>query len=76
LKKDMPGDKTYIKDISWCGESYGSNASVVDVKAGKIVRIRPLHYDWKYRPEEFNPWKIEARSQTFEPTMKTLIPPL
>jgi molybdopterin guanine dinucleotide-containing S/N-oxide reductase-like protein len=69
-------EQSYVKDISWCGESYGSNASVVDVKDGKIIRIRPLHYDWQYRPEEFNPWKIEARGQTFEPTMKTLIPPL
>ncbi len=76
LKKDAQREKAYIKDISWCGESYGSNASVVDVKDGKIVRIRPLHYDWKYQPMEFNPWKIEAHGQTFEPTMKTLIPPL
>ena len=68
--------KSFIKDISWCGESYGSNASVVDVQDGKILRIRPLHYDWKYQPAEFNPWKIEAHGQTFEPTMKTLIPPI
>ena len=41
----------------------------------KIVRIRPLHFDSKYKPEEFGPWKIEARGQTFEPTMRTLLPP-
>jgi molybdopterin guanine dinucleotide-containing S/N-oxide reductase-like protein len=76
LKKETQVEKSFVKDISWCGESYGSNASVVDVMNGKIVRIRPLHYDWKYKPDEFNPWKIEARGQTFEPTMKTLIPPL
>ena len=68
MKSDKTKEESYIKDISWCGESYGSNASVVDVKDGKIVRIRPLHYDWKYDPEEFNPWKIEARGQTFEQT--------
>jgi molybdopterin guanine dinucleotide-containing S/N-oxide reductase-like protein len=76
LKSETTMEKSYVKDISWCGESYGSNASVVDVKNGKIIRIRPLHYDWKYDPKEFNPWKIKARGQTFEPTMKTLIPPL
>jgi trimethylamine-N-oxide reductase (cytochrome c) len=76
LNDDIQTVKSFVKDISWCGESYGSNASVVDVKGGKIVRIRPLHYDWKYKPQEFNPWKIEARGQTFEPSMKTLIPPL
>jgi molybdopterin guanine dinucleotide-containing S/N-oxide reductase-like protein len=73
---EISREESLVKDISWCGESYGSNTSVVDVRKGKIVRIRPLHYDWKYSPEEFNPWKIEVRGKTFEPTMKTLIPPL
>jgi molybdopterin guanine dinucleotide-containing S/N-oxide reductase-like protein len=73
---EVPEEKSFIKDLSWCGVGTSSNTSVVDVKDGRIVRIRPLHYDWKYSPEEFNPWKIEARGQTFEPTMKTLIPPL
>ena len=72
MKKNDDEVKTFIKDISWCGESYGANASFVDVKDGKILRIRPFHYDWKYNPKEFNPWKIEARSQSFEPLMKTL----
>lgn len=76
MKEKVVTERSCVKDISWCGESYGSNASVVDVKDGKIVRVRPLHYDWKYKPEEFNPWKMEARGQTFEPMMKTLIPPL
>jgi len=76
LRKEAGEEKSLVKDISWCGVANGSNASVVDVKNGKIVRIRPLRYDWKYKPEEFNPWKIEARGQVFEPSMKTLIPPL
>ena len=55
--------------------SADANASVIDVKNGKIIRIRPLHYDWKYKPEEFGPWKIKARGKVFEPKMKALIPP-
>ena len=74
--EEMFAEKSFIKDISWCGVATNSNTSVVDVKQGKIVRVRPLHYDWKYSPEEFNPWKIEARGQIFEPSEKTLIPPL
>lgn len=73
---DTKGDKSLIKDISWQAVACGSNCSVVDVKDGKMIRIRPLHFDWKYDPEEFNPWKIEAHSDTFEPSMKSLIPPL
>jgi anaerobic selenocysteine-containing dehydrogenase len=52
-----------------------ANSSVVDVKNGKILRIRPLHYDWKYDKEKFNPWKMEVRGHVFEPGMKSLIPP-
>jgi len=74
--KKGEGEKSFVKDISWCGVGNGANTSVVDVKNGRIVRIRPLHYDWKYKPKEFNPWKMEARGKVFEPTMKSLIPPL
>ena len=76
-KNSKSGEKTLIRDISFCGcPENGSNASMVDVKDGRIIRIRPLHYDWKYDPEtEMNPWKFEVRGSTFEPSMKTLIPP-
>jgi len=67
--------KTIVKGLSFLGAVDDANAVQVDVKSGKIIRIRPLHFDWKYNPEEFNPWKIEARGQAFEPTMHTLIPP-
>lgn len=75
LKRDT-GERPLVRDISWCGVANGSNASVVDVKDGKMIRIRPLHYDWKYKPEEFNSWKMKARGQVFEPSMKTLLPPI
>ncbi len=68
--------KTLIRDISFCGvPENGSNASMVDVKDGKIIRIRPMHYDWKYDPKDMNPWKMESRGKIFEPSMKTLLPP-
>ncbi|MFC1861601.1 molybdopterin-dependent oxidoreductase, partial [Chloroflexota bacterium] len=68
-------NKTVVKAVDWLGMQ-GFNASAIDVKNGRIVRIRPLHYDWKYKPEKFKPWKMEARGQVFEPLMKTLLPPL
>ena len=74
-KVDVAG-QTLIRDISFCGvPENGSNASMVDVKDGKIIRIRPMHYDWKYEPKDMNPWKMESRGKTFEPSMKTLLPP-
>ncbi len=67
--------KTVVKGLSFLGAVDDANAVQVDIKSGKIIRIRPLHFDWQYSPEGFNPWKIEARGQVFEPTMHTLIPP-
>jgi hypothetical protein len=46
-----------------CFSGFGTEGYVVrvDVREGKIIRIRPLHYDWKYQPEELESWQIEAR---------------
>ena len=76
-KTGTSGERTLVRDISFCGvPENGSNASMVDVKDGKIIRIRPMHYDWKYDPQkDMNPWKFEVRGKIFEPSMKTLIPP-
>jgi molybdopterin guanine dinucleotide-containing S/N-oxide reductase-like protein len=73
----MSEQKTVIKGLGFCGNEplAGSNAAAVDVKDGKIIRIRPLHFDWKYKAEEINPWKIEARGKVFEAGWKTLLPP-
>jgi molybdopterin guanine dinucleotide-containing S/N-oxide reductase-like protein len=69
------GEETIIKGLGFCSFGQGSNVAAVDVKDNKLVRIRPLYYDWKYKAEEFNPWTIEARGKTFRPTMKSLLPP-
>lgn len=68
-------EETYIKGIGWLGFGLGANTASVDVKDGKIVRIRPFRYDEKYEPEHMKPWKIKARGKTFEPTLRSLIPP-
>ncbi|MBN1189503.1 MAG: molybdopterin-dependent oxidoreductase [Dehalococcoidales bacterium] len=48
------------------------NSSVADVKNGRIVRVRPLHFDWKYDKESFNPWVMDVRDKPFEAGMKAL----
>ena len=30
------------------GFNPNANSAIADVKNGKIVRLRPLHFDWKY----------------------------
>ena len=81
----MPGDnkseentkneKSTVLAIGWCGSGAGSNTSIADVKNGKILRIRPLHFDWKQDPNTMNAWKWEVKGKTFEPRMQSLIPP-
>ena len=75
LKANLQEEKQLLKGLGFCSFGTDANASVVDVKNGKLVRIRPLHFDWKYKPEEFGPWKMQARGKILEPTMKSLIPP-
>jgi len=65
-------EETFIKGLALGG--HGALPAAIDVNNGKIVRIRPLHLDWKYDKKEFNPWKIEARGKTFEPSMKIALP--
>ena len=57
-KKPVPEEieATFIKGLALGG--HGAFPAAIDVKNGRIVRIRPLHLDWKYDKKEFNPWKI------------------
>jgi trimethylamine-N-oxide reductase (cytochrome c) len=79
IEKDRSEIKMKVTDVTslptTLGFSPDSNCSVVDVKDGRVVRIRPLHFDWKYNQDDFNPWKMEARGHVFEPGMKALPPP-
>ncbi|MCL5735766.1 MAG: molybdopterin-dependent oxidoreductase [Actinobacteria bacterium] len=70
-------EKSVLKGLSFISSpsSGDGNTSVVDVKDGRILRIRPLHFDWKYERKDFNPWRMEARGHALEPPMKSLIPP-
>ena len=68
-------EESFVKGMSLMGFGRDGNPSVVDVKDGKLLRIRPLHYDWHYDMKDLNPWKMEVRGHTLEPTAKTLLPP-
>lgn len=70
--------ETSVYCLDWLGFPY-ANTCFVDHRDGKIIRIRPIHYDAAYDEEEFNPndaWTIEARGKVFRPFMKGLVPPL
>ena len=50
------------------------DASCVDTKNGRIVRIRPLHYDWNYSADEVaeSTWQFEAKGKTYKCKNKAL----
>jgi anaerobic selenocysteine-containing dehydrogenase len=73
-KKDA-GEQQNVVGLGFCGPSAGSNTSVAEAKDGKLIRLRPLHFDWKYERESLNPWRMEVRGKVLEPPMKSLIPP-
>ena len=75
-ESDLAASETQtIVGLGFCGPGAGANTSVAEVRDGRLVRLRPLHFDWKYDPKSFSPWKMEARGKTFEPRLKSLIPP-
>ena len=63
--------ETFIKALGLGAFAVASCPSAVDVKNGKIVRIRPLHYDSKYTEEEIAPWEIKRNGKTFKPLLKS-----
>ena len=60
-------DKSVLKTIGLMGGFGGSAEGVVDVKDGRIVRIRPLHYDWKYERDQVRLWKMSRNGKTLDP---------
>ena len=70
LALDKP-DKTVIKALALGGMLGGGAPCAVDVKDGKIIRVRPFHYDWKYDPKQFNPWKIKRNGKVLTPHFKS-----
>ncbi len=60
--KNQRGEKTTIKALGFLGVG-GGVPCTVDYRDGKVIRIRPLHYDWKYDRNELNPWKFEVRGK-------------
>lgn len=68
-------DKSVIKNVGFCGFGSTSNTARVDVKDGKIVRVRPLHYTENYSKEDLRYWEMEKDGKKFGPGMKSFLPP-
>lgn len=67
-------EESVISAFSMNGSAGVGELCSVEVKNGKIIRTRPLHYDENYTEEELAPtmWKYEARGKTLVSATKSL----
>ena len=73
---DIGADKQVIRGSGLIGIGDSGVPTLIDVKDGKVTRVRPLNYEMSYDRKDFNAWKIEARGKTFEPPMKGVVGPI
>jgi molybdopterin guanine dinucleotide-containing S/N-oxide reductase-like protein len=73
--KKAAEEKTFVKGFGFISQAADGNVTAVDVKDGKIVRLRPFPYDWKYDPKEYGEWEIKARGSSFKASKKSLLAP-
>lgn len=76
MEKINIADKSVIQNLGFCSHGMTSNVSRVDTKDGKIVRVRPLHYDESYTKDELNYYQIKKGEHVWEPKFKSLLPPI
>jgi trimethylamine-N-oxide reductase (cytochrome c) len=65
-------EQTTVKSLALGGGFTGGAPCAVDYKDGRIIRIRPLHFDAKYSRKDMNPWKIKKDGKILEAPMKSL----
>lgn len=75
-KKSKVADKTVYKSMDFSGCGVTSNPCAVDVKDGRVVRVRPIHYDRYYTKEDLNYWVLDVDGHKLEAGMKSFPPPI
>ena len=68
-------EKTVLRALGLRGLYGGGAEGMVDVKNGRIVRIRPFHYDWRVDKDQIRTWTIEKKGKTLKPPLKSLPSP-
>jgi len=73
LKAEAQQAKTYVRELGLLGWGMGCQLAAIDTKNNRITRIRPLHFDWQYKPEDFNydAAKIEVNGKVFKVPLKS-----
>ena len=74
-KKVRVSDKTVLKTLAQCSFAQGGEIASVDVKDGKIVRIRPHHHTERYTEEELGQYELNKDGVKYKTPLKGLLPP-
>jgi trimethylamine-N-oxide reductase (cytochrome c) len=69
---DKSKGKTVYKALGLGGYIGGGSPCAVDVEDGRIIRVRPMHYDLEYTREYINPWQFK-RLIAGVPTLPTVL---
>ena len=64
-------DKTVLRSLGLGGFFGGGAEGMIDVKDGKIVRVRPMKYGWKY-DQQVRQWTTERDGRTIAAAWKSL----
>ena len=75
-KIDIGADRQVIRGSGLIGSGDSGVPTLVDVKDGRITRIRPLDYEMNYDRKDFNAWKIEAKGKILEPPRRGVVGPI
>ena len=68
-------EKTVLKALGQCSFTRNGDPAAIDVKDGKILRIRPLHFEDKYTKEEIKPWRSRRTARSSSPRSRATWPP-
>ena len=78
LESAFEPEESVIRGTTGMGFGRDGMPARLEIKNGKIIRTRPLHYaDEGYGLDYLKPWKIEVRGKALEaPSEKVLLTPL
>jgi anaerobic selenocysteine-containing dehydrogenase len=68
-------DKTVLKALAHLSFTQGGEIASVDVKDGKIVRIRPHHHTERYTEAELGQYELDKDGVKYKVPLKGLLPP-
>jgi len=72
MTKIKTKDKTVLRSLGLGGFFGGGAEGMVDVKNGKVVRVRPMRYGWKYNKEDIRQWEIKKNGKSIDAGWKSL----